>query len=94
MSYLPSSSRISNYYVTCAVKDNRGFIWLGTEDGLNRFDGYDYKIYKPDQADTSSLSGNYITSLADDGDFIWIGTLTGLSRYNKKTDTFTNYLHK
>ncbi|MBN1789266.1 MAG: response regulator [Bacteroidales bacterium] len=93
MSYLSSGSRISNYYVTCAIKDNRGFIWLGTEDGLNRFDGYDFKIYKPDHADTNSLSGNYITSLADDGDFIWIGTLTGLSKYNKKTDAFTNYLH-
>lgn len=93
ISYLPSNSRISNYYITCAVKDDRGFIWLGTEDGLNRFDGYGYKIFKPDLTDSSSLSGNYITSLADDGDFIWIGTLTGLSKYNKKSGTFTNYLH-
>jgi signal transduction histidine kinase/ligand-binding sensor domain-containing protein/CheY-like chemotaxis protein len=90
---LSSANRISDYYVLCAIKDSRGFMWFGTEDGLNRFDGYNYKVYKHDPSDTSSLPGNYITSLADDGDFIWVGTLTGLSRYSKKSDAFTNYLH-
>ena len=91
---LASNNRISDYYVVCAMKDNRGFMWFGTEDGLNRFDGYDFRIYKPVQTDTGSICGNYITSLADDGDYIWVGTLSGLSRYNKKTDSFKNYLHQ
>jgi signal transduction histidine kinase/ligand-binding sensor domain-containing protein len=93
MNHLTTSSRISDFYVTCAIKDNRGFMWFGTEDGLNRFDGYDYKVYKPDPRNINSLPENYITCIADDGDYIWVGTIAGLSRYNKKTDAFKNYQH-
>jgi ligand-binding sensor domain-containing protein/signal transduction histidine kinase len=77
------------------VQDTHGFMWIGTEDGLNRYDGYDFKIYKNNEADDTSIAGNWIIDLfVDSKGNLWIGTdAHGLSMYVPETDTFINNLH-
>ena len=77
------------------VQDARGFLWIGTQDGLVRYDGYSYKVFRPRAGDASSLGGSYVRSLlvARDGR-IWAGTISGgLSVFDPRTDKFTQYHH-
>ncbi|MCB1602903.1 MAG: hypothetical protein KDI66_23000, partial [Xanthomonadales bacterium] len=75
-------------------QDSRGYLWIGTQDGLNRFDGYSFKIYKHDPNDPNSLSHNSILSITEDKDGnLWIGTWSGgLNCFDPATETFTQYL--
>lgn len=74
----------------CLLKDHKGFMWIGTALGLNRFDGYAIKIFKSVKSDSSTLSYGHITCLFEDKDStLWIGTLNGINRLNRKTETFT-----
>ena len=61
--HLTVEDGLSQSSVTCIFQDQKGFIWFGTQDGLNRFDGYNFKIFKNDPADPTSLSGNFIFSI-------------------------------
>lgn len=71
------------------LKDSRGFLWVGTEAGLNRYDGYEFKIYKYNSQDTSSLVGNSIIKLFEDPDGnIWIQTNYGLSIFDPVSGQF------
>ena len=81
---------LSQNAVFSIIKDNKGFMWFGTKDGLNRYDGYDFVIYQHNPFDTTTLSANYITSLFEDSrGLIWIGTLDGgLNVYERKNDLF------
>lgn len=80
---------LSQSQVRCVLKDNRGFMWLGTQDGLNRYDGYQMTVYKHDPFDSTSLCGDDIRSLAEDRDgFLWIGTTNGLCRFDPRTNRF------
>jgi len=75
-------------------QDNTGFLWFGTPDGLNRYDGYSFKIFKSVENDPKSLSDNFITALAigKKGN-VWVGTLSnGLNEYDSKTGQFTRFL--
>jgi signal transduction histidine kinase/ligand-binding sensor domain-containing protein/DNA-binding response OmpR family regulator len=84
---------LSQEYIFCMVQDQKGFMWFGTEYGLNRFDGYSFKIYLNNPDDTTSLSYNTVRSILEDtyGN-IWAGTLTGeLNKLDPKTETFTRY---
>ena len=75
------------------VQDTLGFIWIGTEDGLNRYDGYNFKVFKNIPGDSTSLSRNLIETLhvTKSGD-LWVGgQLNGLSKLNTKTESFTNF---
>jgi len=85
-----SQSRISTI-----IQDSKGFIWVGTEDGLNRYDGYKFQIFTYDPKDSNSIANNVIRSLAaDDSGNLWIGTsFGGLNKYNAKTGKFTTYRH-
>ncbi|MBS4035329.1 MAG: response regulator [Ignavibacterium sp.] len=75
------------------IQDKLGFLWFATEDGLNRFDGYEFKSYRNIPGDSLSLSSNNIWSLfEDDNGDIWVGTKTGeLNRYNYKSDNFKSW---
>lgn len=84
---------LSNNDINCILEDKQGFIWIGTEDGLNRFDGYNFYVYRNIPEDHHSLSSNSIWSLFEDEDgFIWVGTKSGeLNCYNPFNDSFTNW---
>ncbi len=90
--HLTVKQGLSQSAVMCVFQDHEGFIWLGTQDGLNRFDGYSVKAFKHDPADSSSLADNFIVSIAEDSNnTLWIGTLNApnvLNRYNRLTESF------
>jgi ligand-binding sensor domain-containing protein/signal transduction histidine kinase len=81
---------LSNNAVICSVQDSKGFLWFGTKDGLDRFDGYSFKIFRSDPDDTGSLGNNFIHSLFEDPHRnLWVGTERGLYIYNATTESFT-----
>ena len=84
---------LSQSVVNAILQDQRGFLWLGTEDGLNRYDGYDMQVFRPEPDDPGSLSDRWITALAEDAQgYLWIGTRRGgLNRYDPGTATFRHY---
>ena len=83
---------LSQTMVTAMAQDKKGFVWFGTEDGLNRFDGYKFKVFQSDTKDPNSLSHSSVWSLlVDANDGLWIGTYEGLSKYNPQKETFVNY---
>lgn len=86
---------LSQSTVNAIVQDGQGFLWFGTQDGLNRYDGYTVTVFKHTRNDSLTISDNGIWSLARDtnGD-VWIGTMRGgLSRYSVERGTFTHYRH-
>ncbi|WP_195472262.1 hybrid sensor histidine kinase/response regulator transcription factor [Bacteroides xylanisolvens] len=87
------SDGISNSYITDILQDKRGYIWIGTTDGLNCFDGYDFKVYKKDPFNKTTVGGNYIRCLYEDSHGnLWVGLLNGIvSKFDPKVEKFTNY---
>jgi ligand-binding sensor domain-containing protein/two-component sensor histidine kinase len=81
---LNEGNGLSHNKVNCIIQDKRGFTWMGTEDGLNRYDGFRFIIYKNIPGDSASVSGNIITDLFEDKEgMIWIATADGgLSRFD------------
>lgn len=89
--HLTLEDGLSNSFVNCIVQDSNGFIWMGTENGLNKYDGYSFKHYYSDVNSKNSLFSNEILSmLVDSSGVIWIGTFQGLFRYNEVEDNFDN----
>lgn len=86
-----NESGLSHNAVYCSLQDKRGFLWFGTKDGLNRFDGHRFKVYQHDTENKKSIKSNYITSLCEDPEgLIWLGTNKGLCLYRPETDEFEN----
>ena len=87
------SEGLSEKSVTCMLQDRKGFIWFGTRNGLNRYDGVAFKIYEFIYGDSTSLSGNFINSLVEDSvGNIWVGTMdAGLNLYDRARDIFIRY---
>ncbi|CAL1519781.1 two-component regulator propeller domain-containing protein [Chitinophaga sp. MM2321] len=80
---------LSNNTVICTMQDKQGFMWFGTKDGLNRFDGYTFRVFRHDPEDTSSLGNNFIWSLyEDDHGMLYVGTDKGLYLYNPASEQF------
>lgn len=79
---------LSNNTVITSIQDEDGFMWFGTKDGLNRFDGYHFKTYRSNSDPFNSLGSNYIQSLHQYNGTIWVGTDKGLYQYDKKLDQF------
>ncbi len=88
--HLTVSDGLSQSAVTCILQDKSGFMWFGTQDGLNRFDGYNFKIFKNDPNDTTSLSDNFISSIYEDKNGnLFIETQRGIfNQYNPRTESF------
>lgn len=93
-SRLSREDGLSNSSVSSIVQDSRGFLWFGTKNGLNRYDGYDFIVYSNDPFNENSLSHNLIqTIFRDSDDIVWIGTYRGLNRFDTRTKSFTRYTH-
>ncbi|MBV4359928.1 hybrid sensor histidine kinase/response regulator transcription factor [Pinibacter aurantiacus] len=87
--HLSVEQGLSQNSVLCITQDDRGFIWLGTRYGLNRFDGYHVEVYKNEPADSSSISNNYINELfLDQEKTLWVGTARGLNKFDAGTNSF------
>lgn len=84
---------LSHSTINCILQDQQGFMWFGTDDGLNRFDGYEFKVYRNDPDDPDSLSHNMIMGLVEDSQGnLWIGTYGGgLDRLDPGRQRFYHY---
>lgn len=81
---------LSNNAVMCSLQDHHGFMWFGTRDGLNRFDGLSFKIFRNDPENINSIGSNAITGLyEDEHNNIWAATEKGIYRYDETTEKFT-----
>ena len=91
--HLTTEDGLSNNNVFDIVQDQIGFLWFATDDGLNRFDGYDFKIFRNDPANPNSISDNSVWALREDKNGnIWIGTQNGwLNRYDPVSEKFTKW---
>ena len=79
------SNGLSQGDVRCMVEDKNGFLWLGTRDGLNRYDGNKFLYYLPDAEDSASLAFNQITALTiDAAGRLWIGATDGISPHHRR----------
>jgi signal transduction histidine kinase/CheY-like chemotaxis protein/ligand-binding sensor domain-containing protein len=85
---------LSNSYVFATRQDSRGFMWFGTQDGLNRYDGQQMIVYRNIPGDNHSLSDNLIKYIYEDSNkILWIGTANGLNSFNPYSNSFTRYTH-
>ncbi|VBB45174.1 conserved exported hypothetical protein [uncultured Paludibacter sp.] len=85
---------LSNNSVLGIVQDYNGMMWFATMDGLNRFDGYNFTVYKHESNNPQSLSNSFITCVElDKYGNLWVGTQNGLNRYDRKTNSFIRYFH-
>ena len=83
---------LSQLTVSAIYQDKRGFLWLGTRNGLNRYDGNSFVVYKHDNRDSSSLSSNHILALVEDNQHnLWIATANGLNRLDLQTNKMYSY---
>ncbi|MDA3890565.1 MAG: hypothetical protein PF517_02755 [Salinivirgaceae bacterium] len=93
--HLTVEDGLSQSTIKCIIKDKQGFMWFGSENGLNKYDGYEFTIYEHIQKDTVSISGNRITCIFEDYEgMVWVGTyLSGLNKFNVEKETFTYYTY-
>ncbi len=92
--YFSIESGLSQSAVTCIVQDSRGLMWFGTQDGLNRYDGYKFTVYLPQHGNPDSLNGSFINALfVDSGGDLWIGTRAGFNKFLPESNSFRHY-HK
>lgn len=88
------SQGLSQSTINCVIQDQFGYMWFGTQDGLNRYDGYTFKVFKASNKQTNGLVSSYINALYEDKQGnIWIGTENGLSIYNRKENKFQSFLN-
>lgn len=98
---LDISDGLSQNSVNALLQDRHGFLWIATQDGLNRYDGYSFRVYRPGPSETGAglasrpgPSANVIWELYEDSEgVLWIGTANGLNRFQRDSDTFVQYRH-
>jgi signal transduction histidine kinase/ligand-binding sensor domain-containing protein len=87
--HLTTDEGLSHDYVHSITRDKQGFLWIGTINGLNRFDGLKFRIFLNKVNDSTSLAHNFVTTTVCDNDgYLWIGTGNGVSRYDPHTESF------
>ncbi len=91
--HLTVKDGLSNNKVNTVIQDQYGFMWFGTDDGLNRYDGYNFKIFRNNPEDSTSISDNSIWALTEDSKGnIWVGTKSGvLNKFDPSTEKFTKW---
>jgi ligand-binding sensor domain-containing protein len=86
---------LSQSVVNCIFQDSKGYIWAGTQNGLNRFNGETFDVYSYNPVDSCSISNNWIYSIAEDAaGNLWIGTKGGLNKYNAKQNNFKRIVYQ
>jgi len=91
--HLSADNGLSNNQIRAILQDKEGFMWIGTADGLNRYDGHFFHIYRHDPSDSTSIVSGEITCLLETLDGrLWIGSNEGVCVFNKQTDKFKTYL--
>ncbi len=93
--HLSIDQGLSQNSVFAILQDRMGFLWFGTQSGLNRYDGYRFEVLRRDPSDANSLSHNHVRVLHEDrAGMLWIGTRDGgLNRYDGRKKTFKRYRH-
>jgi ligand-binding sensor domain-containing protein len=85
---------LSQSTVETILQDKKGFLWFGTNDGLNKYDGYSISVYRYSTKDPASISDNYIYEMIEDSEgFIWVGTSDGLNKYDPDINKFKHYIN-
>lgn len=85
---------LSDNWINDVFQDSKGFLWIATEDGLNKYDGYRFTIFKHQPGDTVSISHNAVRSILEDQNGVfWFGTRNGLNRFDPLTESFTHFRH-
>ncbi len=86
------TSGLSNNTALCLLEDHNGLLWIGTRDGLNKYDGTNFEIYKHIFGDSTSLINNQVISLLETDNLeLWAGTASGLCKYNSETNQFSTF---
>lgn len=89
---LTTNDGLSQGHVSAILKDRKGFMWFGTDEGLNRYDGYRFTVYKHDPVKGTTICDNIILDIMDDDtDNLWIATSKGLDKYEWNNDRFVHY---
>lgn len=93
--HLSAEDGLPHNTVRAVTQDRRGFIWIGTRDGLARYDGIDFKVFKHDRDNPDSITDNHIRAIvADPSGVLWVGTENdGFNRFDPETEKFTPYRH-
>jgi ligand-binding sensor domain-containing protein/signal transduction histidine kinase len=93
--YLGIEAGLSNSDVYCVLQDSRGFMWVGTSDGLNKYDGYKFTVYKNDPSNQYSLNNNSILNIVEDSKgIVWLGTWGGgLNKFDREKNRFIHFKH-
>jgi ligand-binding sensor domain-containing protein len=93
--HLGVDNGLSNSSVICIFQDRSGYMWIGTRDGLNRYNGYEFRTFQNEKKNQNSLVDNWIFSLNQDyKGIIWIGTRQGINSYDPAQDKITRYVGK
>ena len=89
---LDNTKGLSNSSVNTIFQDSEDLLWIGTWDGLNRYDGNHFKTFRPELNNEHSLTNQVILKIDEDKwGYIWVLTIHGLNKYDKKSNTFTRY---
>ena len=92
--HLTTNDGLSQGYVTAILQDRRGFMWFATRDGLNRYDGDAFVVYKNNPNDPGSLSSNFLQDvIEDDQGYLWIASNTGVNKFDPATERCNRYLY-
>lgn len=83
---------LSQGHVSAILKDRKGFMWFATDEGINKYDGYRFTVYKHDPEKASSISNNAVFDVLEDkAGNLWIGTASGLDKFDRNADSFIHY---
>lgn len=92
LDHLSVNNGLSQSSILSIHQDKYGFLWFGTRDGLNKYNGYEFEVFKHKVGDSTSLAGNIINDIDEDEEGnIWAVTEKGLSKYDRRINAFTNY---
>src|ERR1700721_2750387 len=93
--HLGTAQGLSQSNVICSLQDSRGFMWFGTREGLNKYNGYTFTVYKNETGNDKSLSNNLINAIVEDAEGnLWIATWGGgLDRFDRMTEQFRHFRH-